>query len=242
MIQTTIQTIIQTLKQTVVPFIECCIFSSIWILFLFWDLSTVLPILEGLLNGENVQIGLSEEARISSLLFMISVLIAGLIIYFVLKKKHNFKIKIFFYGIGFVLCSFIMFTNFLMLMERIFDSYGTGIPLRTSTTYARILLALSFTLFYYAYATLLQNNNKEINKDTLRLTALAVIPFAALIIIEIIKYQNLIFGVSLLFVIPYFICCLIFANLRISPQILAWCFFLSSYTTFLGVILTASLL
>ncbi|MDR2944213.1 MAG: hypothetical protein LBU81_03915 [Methanosarcinales archaeon] len=231
----------QILKQIAVPFIECCVMSFIWIiLYPFEKTFDILFLFIKLLRREDVHIGLTEELNIFNFLFIVSLLGFSIIIYIILKKKYNFKIKDFFYSIGFTLCCVLLFLSLSRFLIETIPWLSLSSPRVTFTAYT--LSALSFTLFYYTYATLLQSdkeillqNNKKISKGTFHLAFLTVISYAVLIVFEIINDQIPVFGISLLFFGFYFVCCLFSKKIRISLRQIAWIVFLPAYISLLYV-------
>jgi hypothetical protein len=225
------------LKQIVVPFIECCVMSFIWILVVypFKEIINGLSLFVKLLGRESVHIGLLEEMNVYGSLFIVSFLGFSIIIYIIVKMKYNLRIKEFFYGIGFTFCCVLLFLS----LERILGEAKLWIllldvPRVTFTTYT--FSALSFILFYYTYVTLLKNdksillqNDKKISKDTLYLAVLTIISYAILITFEIIHGNVPVFGMSLLFFGSYFVSCLSFEKMRISPRQMAWIIFISAH-------------
>ncbi|MDR2944829.1 MAG: hypothetical protein LBU81_07120 [Methanosarcinales archaeon] len=122
----------QAFKHILIPFIECCILSSIWAPYLFaTDLFSVLSMLKKISDGVDIQMGLADETRIFLFSFIILSLIFNIIIYsvlkIILKKKYNFEMKVFFYSVGFLSCSLLLLIDFRELAERIFGPWrGTS--------------------------------------------------------------------------------------------------------------------
>ncbi|MDR2943894.1 MAG: hypothetical protein LBU81_02220 [Methanosarcinales archaeon] len=225
-------------KQTI-SFIECCIISSVWIVsLLLADVLDTLPLLVKLLGGADVHVGLLEEAKIYYFLFVILSLVPGIIIYSVLKKKYEFETKVFFYGAGFTSCVFLLFLIFrgvlihFLILRIIPSSHWIEFAVYAFS-------ALSFTLFYYTYATLLQRdneilfkNNKKIGKGTFYLAVLTVISYAVLIVFEIINYQIPFTIISLLFFGVYFVYCVNNKIRKVTLQELTWVILCVTYSAF----------
>ena len=167
---------------------------------------------------------------------IILIFISNFILYSVLKKKCNFEMNVFLYGVGFVSCCVIL--AFFALSTN--SSFSVLITSSGSTSYGRsieaysyFLYILPFTLLYYSYATLLQNKEKEINRAALYLTILTVMSFVALIVFEIIKYQIPYMGVFLLLFGLYLVCCFNFKKVRLNLRGFAWSPFLPLIMVFL---------
>lgn len=190
-------------KRHTIPFIECFILSFLLLV------ETAFETLKG-------------EYTLA-ILYMIGV-IFNFILYSVLKKKYNFEINAFLYGVGFASCCvMLVWSTMAMATLAKFSSVENLWP----------FYILPFTSLYYSYATLLQNKEKKINRTILCLTAITFVSFAVLMIFEMIEsrvpYMSIfpaVFGL-------YFAYCLIrkkgILNLREftwSPFLPIWFYFI----------------
>jgi len=165
------------------------------------------------------------------------VLISNFILYSVLKKKYNFELNVFLYGVGFTSCCvmFELFTLTGFILLGLYDPFGGGIEVY----FYHILSMLLFTSLYYSYATFLQNKEKEISRVTLYLTAITGISFAVLIIFEIIQYRIPYAGIIPFLFILYLAYCLIHKKGLLNLRGFAWSPFIPSSVMFGCVLLYA---
>ena len=154
---------------------------------------------------------------IDSLLFLICViliLILNFIFYCILKKKYNFKIYVFLYGVGFTSCCVMI----VFLIQTYFAKYAENELLLWCTFYI-----FSFMLVYYFYAALYQNEKKETSAIISRLPVMVSISALISTALEIINSRPPIAGVLLL-LFGFYI--LILKKSRLSLRGFAWSLFL----------------
>jgi hypothetical protein len=175
-----------------------------------------------ILNGEGFDWQELIIIAIPMILWVIG-LISHFIFYSALKKKYNFEMSVLLYGVGFTSCCVI----FVLLILGVLH----GGPLKEYFN-LWLLYIFPFTFLYYSYATLLQNNEKDINKNILYLTAATILSFAVLIIIEIMIYGPPVVGALLLPFGLYFAYCLIRKKGVLSLQAFAWSPFLPAFVAF----------
>ncbi|MCL2863349.1 MAG: hypothetical protein FWE54_04600 [Methanimicrococcus sp.] len=216
-------------KRHIIPLIECFILSY-------------------LLSGIVVtytQIGIANEflthreviIELIPLILCITGLIFHIILYSVLKKKYNFEMRFFLYGVGFTACCIAFLCHTL---GGLYGPYGPFSPYSPYGPYERVNIIenlkflffyiLPFTTFYYSYATLLQNKEKEIGRVTLCLTAITVLSFAVLIILGTINYQNPYIGIIPILFGLYLAYCLIYKKGMLSLRQIAWGSFILTCT------------
>ncbi|MDR2944027.1 MAG: hypothetical protein LBU81_02935 [Methanosarcinales archaeon] len=176
---------------------------------------------------ENYQMGVLDELNLRFLLLIISFWIGSIILYLILKKKYHFEMKNLFYSVGFASCNLLLFISIQAFWERIYNLQADDTIWETYAMFT--LSALTLTLFYYSYASLLQNNKNEHNQKTLFLTVMTALSFGFLLFFEIMKYQAPLFSASFFIYGLYFVCCLIFTKARVSLRGLAWTPFLPAF-------------
>lgn len=200
---------IQTLKKYSGPFIECFILSSLLLLMLFiFTYSSYMP-------HQHITI-----KQLIPIIFFVSGLILNFILYSVLKKKFNFELSVFLYGIGFTSCCF-------TAVYYIFRLQGSVEHVETTYFYL-----IPLTILYYSYATMSKNTEKRMSKITLFLIAITAIIFAGLTLFEIINYPIPWVSLLLLLFGFYFAYCLIYKKYVVTLQTLPWGPFLFSWGVF----------
>jgi hypothetical protein len=210
-------------KKYILPLIECFILSFPLLYITFFAI-----------------IGMYKYTFYMTDLILIILCTIGLISHFIfysaLKKKYNFEMNVLLYGVGFTSCS-VMFVILILGML-----HG---PLREDFN-LWLLYIFPFTFLYYSYAALLRNIEKKVNRITLCLMVIALIFFAALIIIEIMKYGIPFAGILLSPFGLYFAYCLIRKKCVLSLRVFAWSSFLPALITywmfFLYSLLTTSII
>jgi len=167
------------------------------------------------------------------------ILISNFILYFVLKKKYNFEMKVFLYGVGFTSCcvTFALLTQTGFIQLGFYNLFRDGSGYHLYSLY--LCYTLLFTFLYYSYATFLQNPEKEISRVTLGLTAITGISFAVLIISEIIQYRIPTAGIVPFFFVLYLAYCLIHKKGILNLRELTWSPFFPSCLVFCWVFLYA---
>ena len=163
---------------------------------------------------------------------LILILIFNFIFYYVLKKKYNFEMNVFLYGVGFTSCC-VMLVFFIHVVLNLNGAMPWNILSLC------IFYMFAFILLYYSYATLLRSNKKEASKIPLYLTIMTVITFLILTGFEIIMYGTSIACLFLLFFGLYLACCFIFEEMRFSLRVFAWSLFLPLLVVFCYSFLTA---
>jgi len=217
------------------PLIECFILSFPFLLIIFSNIYSYIFELVMLLTGKDANLTI-----IFHMICIVSVFIFNFIFYSVLKKKYNFEMHVFLYGVGFTLCC-VIFAFYALSIQQHFGSYEGSIETSVWSFYI-----LPFIFLYYSYATLLTKNGKDISKVTLFLMTITFISFAILIIFEIIKYQIPFIGIFLLLFGLYLAYCLIYKKKGIlNLRLFTWSPFLPSFILFWSVhlyILTLSII
>jgi len=199
------------MKRHINPLIECFILS-------FVLLVKIVVLLLGMLKEA------FADWHIPAILFIVG-LISNFIIYSLLKKKYNFEINVFLYGVGFTSCC----VAFLGLTEGILnDLFRIGIEENLWSFYL-----LPFISLYYSYVTLLYKRKNEINRDTLYLMAITAISFAVLIIFEIIECWIPYVGIFPSLFGLYLVYCLIHKKSILNLQAFTWSPFLPLWIVFL---------
>ncbi|MCL2549916.1 MAG: hypothetical protein FWE78_03150, partial [Methanimicrococcus sp.] len=135
-------------------------------------------------------------------------------------------------GVGFTSCcvTFLLFT--------LVSFHGSLIWIEGIKAFLWSFYILPFTLFYYSYATLLQNKEKEISRITLYLTAITGISFAVLIIFEIIEFGIPFAGFFPILFGLYLAYCLIHKEGILNLRGFAWLSFILSWIMFLYCVIT----
>ena len=157
-------------------------------------------------------------------------LVSNFILYSVLKKKYNFEINVFLYSVGFTSCC----AALLCFTQGILSIFRVG-----SETNLWPYYLLPFIFLYYSYATLLQNDGKEISRVTLCLAATAFIPFAALIIFEVIECWIPWMGIFPSLFGLYLAYCLIHKKGLLNLQRFTWSPFIPSGVAFWCFVISA---
>lgn len=224
--------IIQLNKQNIFSFIECCILSFPLILMLFYFTFLFVSELVWLLKGAGIS--WRTMVMIGDIPFVVSIIsiyISNFIFYYVLKKKYNFKMNVFLYGVGFTSCC----VTFVFLIQgKLQGSFWSG----TEFLFWSLFCILSFVLVYYSYAILLLNEKKEVNKVTSYLIIMIIISSLILIVLEIITLHPPIAGGVLFLFGLYLVCVSSFKKIRISLRRFAWSLFLPFFVIFWYVFLT----
>ncbi|WNY23913.1 hypothetical protein MmiHf6_12360 [Methanimicrococcus hongohii] len=224
--------ITQILNKNQISFIECCILSFPSILMLFYFISLFVSGLIRLLKGVDIPWRtLAIIGDLPLILSIISIFIFNSVFYNFLKKKYDFKLNVFFYGVGFTSCC----VTFIFLTQgKLQGSFWSGFEL----IFWSFLCMFSFMLTYYCYAILLQNEEKRTDNVISYLIAMILVFSLILIVLEIITSHPPIAGGLLLIFVLYLICCVSFTQIRISLRGFAWSMFLPSFVIFWYVFLS----
>ncbi|WNY23914.1 hypothetical protein MmiHf6_12370 [Methanimicrococcus hongohii] len=223
----------QTLNErNIISFVECCILSFPLILFSFLFASQIIPQLVRFLGGENVNWWAIDSLSFTDCVTFIFIFILNYILYCILKKKYNFEIYVFLYGVGFTSCC----VTLVILIQTFFIKYAEiGLLLWC------IFYMLSFMPVYYSYAILYQDEKKETDSVLSRLP-LTIFVFSLIsTVVEIINSRPPVAGVLLLLFglyVNYFI----FKKFRLSLRGFAWSMFLPMVIVFCYRILTTPFL
>ncbi|WNY23899.1 hypothetical protein MmiHf6_12220 [Methanimicrococcus hongohii] len=211
---------IQTLKKYQGPLIECFILSSLMLLLLIINIFIYFSTNENLTYQQKIH-------NLIPIIFCAAGLILNSIFYSTLKKKYNFELSVFLYGIGFTSCFFTAVYYIFRLQGSMREHLGI-------TYFYLILLAF----LYYTYATMFKNTEKRISKVTLFLMVITAVISVVLTIFEIINYQIPYVGILQLFYGLYFAYCLIHKKYVLDLQVFAWIPFLVSSFVFWYFLIT----
>jgi hypothetical protein len=145
----------------------------------------------------------------------LSVFIANIVFYSILKKKCKLETNIFLYGIGFTLSIVPVLFIYIILLE-----IHSHTPAYFNYYYMLSIHALSLTSLFYLYTTL-PKDEKNINMATLCLTSITV----AFLLIGVATDE--LFKLHFISILPIFLGLYagyytIYRTVRLSPRLLAW--------------------
>ncbi|WNY23903.1 hypothetical protein MmiHf6_12260 [Methanimicrococcus hongohii] len=206
---------IQTLKKYQGPLIICFVLSSLLLFMLFLFTYTPYMLYQHITTEQLIPV-----------FFFVSGLILSFILYSILKKKFNFEISVFLYGVGFTSSCFTAIFYIFRLQGPTEEHLETI-----------FLYLIPLTFLYYSYATMFKNTEKGVQRATLYLMIITTVFFAALTIFEIINYPVPWVGLLLLLFGSYFAYCLIHKKNVLTLQALYWIPFLFSWFVFLYLLL-----
>jgi hypothetical protein len=159
--------------------------------------------------------------------------ILNFILYSVLKKKFNFEINVFFYGVGFVSTCFMVVYLIISTVDGGIVLSRSGNPVNEMIREAVLFYLFPVILLYYSYVILIKTNGEKDQKViSYLLMVITAICLATLTVFEMSKYQIPYASVFFLFYELYFAYCLIYKTHLFNLRLFAWYPFVFSWILF----------